>query len=238
FATEVGVLELPAVAHLFSLLAVVSMVTGNVLALMQQNVKRLLAYSSIAHFGYVLVALLAGGPPAAEAVTFYVIVYCAMSLGAFGVVTVYSSEGSDKNRVEDYQGLFWTRPWLAAMLALSLLSLAGIPVTAGFIGKFYAIAAGVDAGLWWLVFALIANSVVSLYYYLRLFMTLFGEVATSATLPEPQTVQRPAFISLTTVCSLGFVASIILVLGVYPEPLIHLIRDSVSNLLMVALQKP
>ncbi|MDH5319389.1 MAG: NADH-quinone oxidoreductase subunit N, partial [Nitrospira sp.] len=81
FATEVGLFELPPVVHLFSLLAVVSMVTGNVLALLQENVKRLLAYSSIAHFGYVLVALLAGGPPAAEAVTFYVIVYCAMSLG-------------------------------------------------------------------------------------------------------------------------------------------------------------
>jgi NADH-quinone oxidoreductase subunit N len=238
FATDVGVLELPPVVHLFSLLAVVSMVTGNLLALLQQNVKRLLAYSSIAHFGYVLVALLAGGLPAAEAVTFYVIVYCAMSLGAFGVVTVFSSEGRDKNRFEDYEGLFWTRPWLAAMLALSLLSLAGIPVTAGFIGKFYAIAAGVDAGLWWLVLALIANSVVSLYYYLRLIVTLFGEAATPATLPQQEVEQRPEFAGWTTVCSLGLVASIILFLGVYPEPLIHLIRDSVGNLLMVAVQKP
>ena len=237
-ATEVGVLELPSLVHLFGLLAVVSMVTGNVLALLQQNVKRLLAYSSIAHFGYVLVALLAGGPPAAEAVTFYVIVYCAMSLGAFGVVTVYSSEGGEKDRVEDYQGLFWTRPWLAAMLALSLLSLAGIPLTAGFIGKFYAITAGVDAGLWWLVLALIANSVVSLYYYLRLFVTLFSEAEEPATVPQQAAAPRPDSLNWTTVCSLGFVASIILVLGVYPEPAIHLIRDSVNTLLMVALQKP
>jgi len=237
-ATEVGILELPPVVHLFSLLAVVSMVTGNVLALLQQNVKRLLAYSSIAHFGYVLVALLAGGPPAAEAVTFYVIVYCAMSLGAFGVVTVYSSGGGDKDRVEDYQGLFWTRPWLAGMLALSLLSLAGIPVTAGFIGKFYAIAAGVDAGLWWLVLALIANSVVSLYYYLRMIVTLFGEEPTPATVPQGQPVQVAEAPGWTAVVSLGFVASIILLLGVYPEPFIQLIRESVSNLLMVAAQRP
>jgi len=236
--TEVGVLELPSLVHLFGLLAVVSMVTGNVLALLQQNVKRLLAYSSIAHFGYVLVALLAGGPPAAEAVTFYVIVYCAMSLGAFGVVTVYSSEGGEKDRVEDYQGLFWTRPWLAAMLALSLLSLAGIPLTAGFIGKFYAITAGVDAGLWWLVLALIANSVVSLYYYLRLFVTLFGEAAEPATVPQAAAIQSPEFVNWTTVCSLGFVASIILALGVYPSPVIELIRDSVSNLLIVVAQRP
>jgi len=231
-------LDLPPVVHLFSLLAVVSMVTGNVLALLQQNVKRLLAYSSIAHFGYVLVALLAGGPSAAEAVTFYVIVYCAMSLGAFGVVTVYSSEGGDKNRFEDYQGLFWTRPWLAAMLALSLLSLAGIPVTAGFIGKFYAIAAGVDAGLWWLVLALIANSVVSLYYYLRLIVTLFGEVAEQATAPQAQVEQSARTAGWTAAFSLGLVASVILMLGVYPNPLMELIRDSVSNLLIVAVQRP
>jgi NADH-quinone oxidoreductase subunit N len=238
FATEIGILELPSVAQLFSLLAVVSMVTGNVLALLQQNVKRLLAYSSIAHFGYVLVALLAGGPPAAEAVTFYVIVYCAMSLGAFGVVTVYSSEGGDKNRFEDYHGLFWTRPWLAAMLALSLLSLAGIPVTAGFIGKFYAIAAGVDAGLWWLVLALIANSVISLYYYLRLIVTLFGEEPAAATAFQGQAAQPVQTAGLTAALSLGFVASLILMLGVYPNPLMEVIRDSVSNLLMVAVHKP
>lgn len=238
FATEVGLLDLPPMVHLFSLLAVVSMVTGNVLALLQENVKRLLAYSSIAHFGYVLVALLAGGPPAAEAVTFYVIVYCAMSLGAFGVVTVYSSEGGDKNRFEDYQGLFWTRPWLAAMLALSLLSLAGIPVTAGFIGKFYAIAAGVDAGLWWLVLALIANSVVSLYYYLRLIVTLFSEVPEQAAATQGQVEQSAPTAWWTTAFSLGLVASVILMLGVYPNPLMELIRNSVSNLLMVAVRQP
>lgn len=238
FVTDVGALELPSLVHLFGLLAVVSMVTGNVLALFQQNVKRLLAYSSIAHVGYLLVALLAGGAAAAEAVTFYVIVYCAMTLGAFGVVTVYSREGGDAERFEDYRGLFWTRPWLAAMLALSLLSLAGIPVTAGFIGKFYAIAAGVDAGLWWLVLALIGNSVISLYYYLRLIVTLFGEEPAPATLPQGQAVQATQAASWTTVFSLGLVASIILMLGVYPEPLMELIRDSVSNLLMVVVQRP
>jgi NADH-quinone oxidoreductase subunit N len=214
------------------------MVTGNLLGLLQQNVKRLLAYSSIAHFGYLLVALVAGGPSAAEAVTFYVIVYCAMSLGAFGVVTVYSSEGGEKDRFEDYQGLFWTRPWLAAMLALSLLSLAGIPVTAGFIGKFYVITAGVDAGVWWLVLALVANSVVSLYYYLRLIVTLFGEETAPATFSQGQAVEGPELVRWATVFSLGFVATSILLLGVYPEPLIELIRHSVSNLLMVAVQRP
>ncbi|WHZ29650.1 MAG: NADH-ubiquinone oxidoreductase chain N [Nitrospira sp.] len=238
FVTDVGALELPSLVHLFGLLAVASMVTGNVLALFQQNVKRLLAYSSIAHVGYLLVALLAGGAVAAEAVTFYVIVYCAMTLGAFGVVTVYSREGGDAERFEDYRGLFWTRPWLAAILALSLLSLAGIPVTAGFIGKFYAIAAGVDAGLWWLVSALIGNSIIGLYYYLRLIVTLFGEEPAPATLPQGQAAQATQTAGWTTVCSLGLVASIILMVGVYPEPLMELIRDSVRNLLMVAVQRP
>lgn len=238
FVTDVGALELPSLVHLFSLLAVVSMVAGNMLALFQQNVKRLLAYSSIAHVGYLLVALLAGGPAAAEAVTFYVIAYCAMTLGAFGVVAVYSREGGDAERFEDYRGLFWTRPWLAAMLALSLLSLAGIPVTAGFIGKFYAIAAGVDAGLWWLVLALIVNSVVSLYYYLRLIVTLFGEEPASATAPQEPPAHSPQTAGWSAAFSLGVVASIILMLGIYPGPLMELIRDSVSNLLMVAVQRP
>lgn len=238
FVTDIGALEIPSLVHLFSLLAVVSMVVGNVLALFQQNVKRLLAYSSIAHVGYLLVALLAGGPAAAEAVTFYVIVYCAMTLGSFGVVAAYSREGGDAEQFEDYRGLFWARPWLAAMLALSLLSLAGIPVTAGFIGKFYAIAAGVDAGLWWLVLALIGNSVVSLYYYLRLVVTLFGDKPASATTPQGLAMEFPQTSGWMAVCSLGLVASIILIIGIYPEPLMELIRTSVSNLLMVAQQKP
>lgn len=238
FATDVGALEMDILAHLLSLLAVSSMVAGNVLALFQQNVKRLLAYSSIAHFGYVLVALLAGGSAAAEAVTFYVIAYCAMALGAFGVVTVYSSERGDAESFEDYRGLFWARPLLAAMLALSLLSLAGIPVTAGFIGKFYAIATGVDAGLWWLVLTLIGNSVISLYYYLRLIVTLFDEAATSATIPQSRAVQSAQTADWTAVFSLGLIASMILLLGVYPGPVMELIRDSVNNLLLVAVQKP
>jgi NADH-quinone oxidoreductase subunit N len=124
------------------------------------------------------------------------------------------------------------------MLALSLLSLAGIPVTAGFIGKFYAIAAGVDAGLWWLVLALIGNSVVSLYYYLRLIVTLFSEEPAPATAPQGLAGQFPQTAGWTAVFSLGLVASIILFLGVYPEPLMEMIRDSVNNLLMVAAQKP
>lgn len=238
FATDVGALEMDTLVDMFGLLAVASMVTGNVLALFQQNVKRLLAYSSIAHFGYLLVALLAGGSAAAEAVTFYVVVYCAMTLGAFGVVIVYSSERGDAESFEDYRGLFWTRPWLAAMLALSLLSLAGIPVTAGFIGKFYAIAAGVDAGLWWLVLILIGNSVISLYYYLRLIVTLFGEEPAPETVPQELAGQSTQAAGWTAVFSLGLVASIILMLGVYPGPLMELIRDSVINLLMVGMQRP
>jgi NADH-quinone oxidoreductase subunit N len=124
------------------------------------------------------------------------------------------------------------------MLALSLLSLAGIPVTAGFIGKFYVIAAGVDAGLWWLVLALIANSVVSLYYYLRLIVTLFDEEPARATILQGQVVQAVQVAGWTAVFSLGLVASIILLLGVYPGPLMEFIRDSVSNLVMVVVQRP
>ncbi len=124
--------------------------------------------------------------------------------------------------------MFLDRPWLAAMLALSLLSLAGIPVTAGFIGKFYAIAAGVDAGLWWLVLALIANSVVRPVLYLQLFVTLWYGSHTGNGYTRTGGPRRRVLVNWTTICSLGFVASIILALGVYPEPLIRNSSDVLS----------
>ena len=121
----------------FSILAIASMVAGNLLALLQDNVKRMLAYSSIAHLGYLLVAFLAAGQSGSEAITFYLVAYFVTTLGAFGVVTVLSTSAGDAERLEDYRGLFWRRPALAAVFTAMLFSLAGIPLTAGFVGKFY-----------------------------------------------------------------------------------------------------
>lgn len=155
--------------------AVASMVAGNLLALMQENIKRLLAYSSIAHLGYLLVAVLAGGGTGAEAATFYLLTYMMTMLGAFAVVSVLTTrgeEGREPERLEDYRGLFWRRPWMSAVFTLMLLSLAGIPVTAGFPGRFSLIMAGAGAAEWGLVIALVLNGAVGLFYYLRVAVTM------------------------------------------------------------------
>lgn len=223
FVDDLQALQMGAVGVLFGLLAVSSMFAGNLLALLQDNVKRLLAYSSIAHFGYLLVALLAGGPLAAEAVAFYLAAYFVTSLGAFGVVTVLSREARDADSIEDYRGLFWTRPWLAGTFMLMLLSLAGIPVTAGFVGKFYAIAAGVSGGLWLLVVLLVINSAIGIYYYLRVVLAMVESPPALA--PEPPG-RSPVGPGWTMAVGLGFVTFLLLWLGLYPEPFIRLIQAS------------
>ena len=128
------------VPMMIQIVAIASILVGNLLALLQNNVKRILAYSSIAHLGYLLVALLAGGALQVEAVTYYLVAYVVMTLGAFGIITVLSasSAAAEVEELDDYRGLIWLRPWLGGIFAVMLLSLAGIPLTMGFIGKFYA----------------------------------------------------------------------------------------------------
>ncbi|MCK9397032.1 MAG: NADH-quinone oxidoreductase subunit N [Methylobacter sp.] len=159
-----------------SVIAAVTILGGNLLALLQQDVKRLLAYSSIAHMGYLLVAFIAGGSIApalvVESVTFYLIAYFIATLGAFGIVSILSTAQAEAAELSFYQGLFWRRPWLAAAFTLMLLSLAGIPLTAGFIGKFYIFAAGIDGRLWGLLLTLIIGSGLGLYYYLRIIVVM------------------------------------------------------------------
>jgi NADH-quinone oxidoreductase subunit N len=161
--------------------AIASMLAGNVLALLQTNVKRILAYSSIAHMGYFFVALLAGGSLGFEAATYYLIAYLVTISGAFGVLTMLSNGGEECCEIEDYRGLFWRRPVLAGVLSAMLFSLAGIPLTAGFLGKFYVIAAGASVAAWGLVFVLIVSSVIGLYYYLRVVVALYAPAAGAIT---------------------------------------------------------
>ena len=145
----------------FSIIAVASMFAGNLLALLQNNVKRILAYSSIAHMGYLLVAFQVGGPMGASAAAFYLVAYFVMTLGAFGVVTTLSERGRDADLIDDYRGLFWRRPALALVFTAMLLSLAGIPLTAGFLGKFYIVAAGASVGAWALILILAITSALN-----------------------------------------------------------------------------
>ena len=228
--------ESDALVIVFTLLAMVSMFVGNWLALMQTNVKRLLAYSSIAHMGYLLVAFLASGPWAAAAVMFYLAAYFITTLGAFGVVSVLSTRDREATALEDYQGLAWRRPWVAGVFALMLLSLAGIPLTAGFVGKFYILAAGIRSTLWLLVVTLVINSAIGLYYYLRVLITLFRPPVESAPqVHHPSAspsldVGRSALdverlnLPLFSTAVLLLLALALLALGLYPAPAISFIQ--------------
>ena len=117
--------------------------------------------------GYLLITLIAGTTAGIEAAIFYLAAYMITTLGAFGVISILSVCERDADNIEDLKGLFWNNPWIASVLTLALLSLAGIPLTAGFISKFYLVLAGVKSGLWLLAFSLVINSVISLYYYLK-----------------------------------------------------------------------
>jgi NADH-quinone oxidoreductase subunit N len=152
---------------ILAVLAVITMVVANLVALTQDNVKRLLAYSSIAHAGYLLVALAAGNIDGAAAFLFYLTAYTLMTIGAFAVVHAVGREGERNLDIESYAGLGWRRPWLATAMTIFLLSLAGFPLTAGFIGKVYILRAALEGRLAWLAVVLVLASLVSYYYYLR-----------------------------------------------------------------------
>ncbi len=206
---------------LFSIIAIVSMLAGNLLALLQTNLKRILAYSSIAHLGYLLVAFLAGGSTGTAAVTYYLVAYFVTMLGAFGVITVLSVE-READAMVDYEGLFWQRPWLAVVFAASLLSLAGIPLTAGFVGKFYIIAAGIGSALWWLVLILVVSSGLGLFYYLRIVVAMYKDA------PREGQVTTPS-LSLTGSVALATLTLLLVWLGIYPATLIHTVQWCVAN---------
>jgi len=207
----------PSLFGAVAFIAVASMFAGNLLALLQKNIKRILAYSSIAHLGYLLVAFLAGGVMRVTAVTFYLVAYFITTLGAFGVVTMLSGKERDADAVEDYQGLFRHRPWLALIFSAMLFSLAGIPLTAGFIGKFYIVAAGAGSALWLLVIMLVINSAIGLYYYLRIIVVLYAQ-------PGHSEVSAVSSLPLTGSLVLVLLTVLLLWLGVYPEPLIEMIH--------------
>ena len=202
----------------FTVIALLSMLAGNLLALQQRNVKRLLAYSSIAHLGYLLVAFIAGKGMGVQAATFYITIYMLTILGAFGVVTILSKTDSEADGTEYYKGLFWRRPLLAALFTLFLLSLAGIPLTAGFIGKYFLLTAGLGNGQWLLAFVLVASSVIGLFYYLRLIVTMISQDE------DYQKGLSPGIPSKGGLLTLMVLGILVLGLGLSPGWLIDLVR--------------
>ena len=198
-----------------SMVAIASMLIGNLLALKQNNVKRLLAYSSIAHFGYLLVVLVAlayqDGPLVNEAITFYLGAYILTTLLAFSVVATIAGEEEEKNDITFFEGLFWRKRIQAIGLTVAMLSFAGIPLTAGFMGKFYIISVGIQSGLWWLLAALVLGSAIAIYYYLRI---IFAMSKTSKISSDSPTQAQDLLVIV--------LVAMVIILGSWPQPFIEI----------------
>jgi NADH-quinone oxidoreductase subunit N len=196
-------------------MSLLSMTVGNVMALIQQSMKRMLAYSSIAHAGYVLVGFCAGTSAAYSAVLFYLLVYTFMTIGAFAVVAALARGGAERERIDDLAGLHARRPFLAFVMLISMIALAGIPGTGGFMGKFQLFLAAIergtasgDASLVWLAIAAVLNSAISLGYYLRVPIVMYmREPGGAAAPPAPGTLERAVLLT----CAVAT-----LLLGLFP----------------------
>jgi NADH-quinone oxidoreductase subunit N len=204
--------------HLVFWLAILTMLTGNLVALAQRNVKRMLAYSSIAHAGYLLVAVACGTTLGGSALVFYVLAYTLMTLGAFGVLSVAGREGERDVRIDDLSGLAKRRPWLALAMAIFMLSLLGFPGTIGFIGKWYILTAALGAGQQALAIVLVLTSVVSAGYYLPVVMAMYMKDET-----EPGTIERAGYRLGAGARAVVFAAALlILAFGVWPSQALSL----------------
>ena len=195
---------------LLAFVAATSMVVGNLMAIAQTSMKRLLAYSGIAQAGYILIGVIAGGKSGLAAVLFYLFVYMFMNFGAFAVVTLLSGPEGDRDRISDLDGLRYRSPLMAILMSVFMLSLAGFPPLVGFFGKFFLFTAGVSAGYTWLVVLAVLTSVVSVYYYVRVLIPIWARPA--------RTDGLDVSVSSASAIALSGAASILL--GLYPTTLL------------------
>lgn len=219
-----GAILVDSIVTILTVIAVLSILVGNFLAVKQVNLKRILAYSSIAHFGYLLIGLISMTYASLGNVSVYVITYVLTTIGAFGAVALMSSPYNNLDEAEslaDYRGLFWRRPVLTAVLTVMMLSLAGIPLTAGFIGKFLVVMAAVTTQHWFLAAMIIVGSGIGLYYYLRVMVVMY---MTPPDAPRVDAVdhwgQKVGGIMVL------LAAAAVLVIGIYPDPIIKLALQS------------
>ncbi|GGG75652.1 NADH-quinone oxidoreductase subunit N [Edaphobacter dinghuensis] len=211
-------------AVLLWVLAALSMTVGNLGALLQRDVKRMLAYSSIAHAGYILVAFTALQADGIAAACFYTASYAAMQIGAFAVITQVTGYNEQIRTTDDYTGLGLRRPILAAFLALFLISLIGIPFTGGFFGKFYVFSAAIHANHVWLAVIGLLNSGVACFYYLRLLVALYSRPVTETAQPtEGRSLSVPAGVGLT------LAAAATLMLGILPGHFLNLAQRASAS---------
>jgi NADH-quinone oxidoreductase subunit N len=203
------------------LVAVLTMVVGNVVAVTQENIKRMLAYSSIAHAGYIIIGMLAGRDGTAG-ILYYLLAYTFTNLGAFSVVALVGRKGEANVMIDDYRGLAKAHPVLALVMAIFLFSLAGMPPTAGFIGKFTIFKAAVTSGYIWLIIIGVLTSAVSVFYYFRVIMKMYMEV--------PETSPVPLKFEPAMILALAVTAVVVLYIGIFPTTYLNLATESVKPL--------
>src|SRR5712691_6096809 len=210
---------------LFEALAIVTMTVGNIAAITQTNIKRMLAYSSIAQAGYVLIGVVAGTPRGISATLIYLLVYALMQLGAFAVIVLMRRRDAIGDELKDFNGLYFPNPTAAAAMRFFMLSLGGIPPTAGFMGKLWLFSSAIEAGYYWLAFIGVLNSAVSLYYYIRVVVYMWLRNEPVGSVPR----MNPA-LAATILITLGGT----LLLGLYPSPLFNFAELSARALGAVA----
>ena len=202
------------------ILSVITMTVGNIAAIAQTNIKRMLAYSSIAHAGYIMMGMVAANELGTSSILFYLLAYAFMNLGAFAVVIVFEKKEEENLQIDDYSGMGFKYPALALLMSVFLFSLAGIPPTAGFVGKFYIFGAAVKAGYIWLAIIGVMNSLVSVYYYLRVTVMMY--------MNEPRVELKGLNWSPSMVIALIIAVIGTLLIGIFPSPYLDLARQSVS----------
>lgn len=201
-------------------IAILTMAVGNIIALSQTNIKRMLAYSSIAHAGYALLGIITANTEGLASVMNYLMIYAFMNIGAFAVIIMLRSEGFKGEEISDYEGLSKTHPLAAALMLIFMFSLTGIPPTAGFIGKFYIFMAAINAGYTWLVLVAVIFSAISAYFYLRIVMYMYMRD------PKTDVVLTTSF---TNGVALGITTAAVLIIGVLPSALLNLARAAVTG---------
>jgi len=207
--------HLPNIREGLALLAAASMILGNVVAISQTNIKRMLAYSSVAHAGYMLVGLAAMNQLGRNGIIFYLAAYTMMNLGAFGIVSFLERDSDENLQIESYAGLATRRPVLAALMAVFMLSLSGLPPFGSFFGKYYIFLAAVDSQLTWLAILAVLTSVIGVYYYLRVVVVMYFKEGVAGETP------LPSYFSLAAV---SLTAMAILYLGIFPSSVLDTIQ--------------
>ncbi|WWO97991.1 MAG: NADH-quinone oxidoreductase subunit NuoN [Candidatus Dasytiphilus stammeri] len=230
FLISVSIMDNMAIRTVLGIMAFLSILCGNLMAMYQINIKRLLGYSSIAHFGYLVTALIAipTNQFFLETINFYLFSYLLSSLGLFGIISIissnYSNDSYQVDNISYYRGLFWSNPILTSAMTIMILSLAGIPLTLGFFGKFAIIWLNVSARNWWLIFAIVIGSAMSIYYYLRLTVNLY-------------LFPHKRILNINTLCESTRIIVVILAIlvvlwGIFPQSLIRITQLAKPQLLL------